>query len=71
MAPARAGAPPLPAILRGRMTGFPKKTGGGGGGVPERQERWIQFAQSRSRLQHTNHAQAVSVWCLTMSFLEL
>ena len=29
---------------------------------PERRGRWIQLAQS-PRLWHTNHEQAVSVWC--------
>ena len=32
-------------------------------GPPARRGRRIQFAQS-SRLWHTNHEQAVSVWCL-------
>ena len=31
-------------------------------GPPQRRGRWIQFAQS-PRLWHTNHEQAVSVWC--------
>ena len=35
----------------------PRKTG-----WPEMRGRWIQFAQS-PRLWHTNHKQAVSVWC--------
>ena len=35
------GAPP--AMLPGRTGGFPKKLGGR---APERQGRWIQFAQS-------------------------
>ena len=30
---------------------------------PERRGRWIQFAQCSPRLWHTNHEQAVSVWC--------
>ena len=32
-------------------------------GPPERRGRWIQFAQCSPRLWHTNHEQAVSVWC--------
>ena len=36
-------------------------------GPPERRGRWIQFAQcspeQSPRLWHTNHEQAVSVWC--------
>ena len=31
-------------------------------GPSERRGRWIQFTQS-PRLWHTNHEQAVSVWC--------
>ena len=31
-------------------------------GSPERRGRWIHFVQS-PRLWHTNHEQAVSVWC--------
>ena len=41
---------------------LPQKTG-----RPERRGRWIQFAQcspeQSPRLWHTNHEQAVSVWC--------
>ena len=40
---------------------LPKKTG-----PPERRGRWIQFAQCSPRLWHTNHEQAVSVWCLSL-----
>ena len=32
-------------------------------GPSERRGRWIQFAQCYPRLWHTNHEQAVSVWC--------
>ena len=33
-------------------------------GPPERRGMWIQFAQCPPpRLWHTNHEQAVSVWC--------
>ena len=35
-------------------------------GPPERRGMWIQFAQS-PRLWHTNHEQAVSVWCIHTS----
>ena len=38
---------------------LPQKTG-----RPERRGRWIQFAQCSPRLWHTNHEQAVSVWCI-------
>ena len=31
-------------------------------GPPERRGRWIQFTQS-PRMWHTNHEQAVFVWC--------
>ena len=55
--PQGVGAPP--AMLRRRTAGFPKKLGAG---PPERRGRWIQLAQS-PRLWHTNHEQAVSVWC--------
>ena len=52
-----------PAMLRGRTAGLPKKTGrpglrrGGVGGYN---------LQCSPRLWHTNHEQAVSVWCLTV-----
>ena len=41
-------------------------------GPPERRGRWIQFAQcspeQSPRLWHTNHEQAVSVWCTQFLF---
>ena len=43
----------------------PPKTGRQG----LRRGRWIQFAQCSPRLWHTNHKQAVSVWCPTTSRL--
>ena len=49
--------------------GFPKKLGGRASG--EAGCRWIQFAQCSPgqcpRLWHTNHEQAVSVWCPDVS----
>ena len=60
--PQGAGAPP--AMMRGRMTGFLKKLGArasgeaGYGGY---------YFHSPSWLWYTNHAQAVSVWCLCYS----
>ena len=64
--PQGVGAPL--AMLRGRTTGFPQNWVAE---PPERRGRWIQFAQS-PRLWHTNHEQAVSVWCeLTLSQLSL
>ena len=53
------GVGAAPAILRGRTADIPKNWVAG---PPERRGRWIQFAQS-TRLWHTNHEQAVSVWC--------
>ena len=55
--PQGVGAPP--AMLRGRTATSPKHWVAG---PPKRRGRWIQFAHS-PRLWHTNHEQAVSVWC--------
>ena len=58
LVPKGVGAPP--AMLRGRTSGFPKKTGwpalrraGVGGYNLQSPRQW-----------HTNHEQAVSVWCV-------
>ena len=48
MSPQRAGVPP--SMLRGRMTGYPKKTGGPG--TQRDRIRWIQFAQSHLTVAH-------------------
>ena len=53
------GAGATPAMLRGRMTGFPKKLGARRGRI-----RCIPFAKSLLTVAH-QHAQAVSVWCTT------
>ena len=50
--PQGAGAPP--AMLRGRMTGFPKKNGGPG--LRRGRIRWIQFAQSLLSVAHQPRA---------------
>ena len=59
--PQGVGAPP--AMLRVRTAGFPINWVAG---PPERWGMWIQFAQS-PRLWHTNHEQAVSVWCMWLT----
>ena len=59
--PQEVDAPP--AMLRGRTDGFPKKTGrpglrrGGVGGYN------LHRVAPTVALWHTNHEQAVSVWC--------
>ena len=66
--PQGVGAPP--AMLRGRTAGFPKNWVAG---PPERRGRWIEFAvfpptvPPTVALWHTNHEQAVSVWCRSIS----
>ena len=59
MSPARSRRPP--AMLRGCTVGFPKNWVAG---PPERRGKWMQFAQCSPRLWHTNHEQAVTVWCM-------
>ena len=58
--PQGVGAPP--AMLQGRTAGFPKKLGGRRGGVGGYNLQC--FPGQSPRLWHTNHEQAVSVWCI-------
>ena len=60
--PQGVGAPP--AMLRDAQLASPKNWAAG---PPEKRGRWIQFAQCSPRLWHTNHEQAVSVWCMWLT----
>ena len=61
------GAPP--AMLRGRTAGLPKKLGGRASGEAGQVDTICTVPPPR--LWHTNHEQAVSVWCNSVSFIRL